>query len=207
MEEKMIGRIGAGTGPDRPGRNEPCPCGSKKKYKRCCGIGAAPQLGTPKSPLSSLSAQNAGALPGGIDPSQLDPQWMMQFSQALGRLPKGQMQRLQAIMQRAMAGKDVTRDAEDLERSLPPDFQALMQSFKLPESVTQTAGADGGAPEKMTEEQAKAIVAKAIESGQIAGDQMKQATALLESSTEAPVTGKNSKLSKFWKGLTSKEGK
>ncbi len=23
--------------PDTPGRNEPCPCGSGKKYKRCCG--------------------------------------------------------------------------------------------------------------------------------------------------------------------------
>lgn len=22
---------------DKPGRNEPCPCGSGKKYKRCCG--------------------------------------------------------------------------------------------------------------------------------------------------------------------------
>ncbi|MDB3958414.1 SEC-C metal-binding domain-containing protein, partial [Opitutales bacterium] len=23
------------------GRNDPCPCGSGKKYKKCCGIGAA----------------------------------------------------------------------------------------------------------------------------------------------------------------------
>jgi len=22
---------------DKPGRNDPCPCGSGKKYKRCCG--------------------------------------------------------------------------------------------------------------------------------------------------------------------------
>jgi SEC-C motif len=26
--------------PSRPGRNEPCPCGSGKKYKRCCGAEA-----------------------------------------------------------------------------------------------------------------------------------------------------------------------
>ena len=26
------------------GRNEPCPCGSGKKYKRCCGEGAADPL-------------------------------------------------------------------------------------------------------------------------------------------------------------------
>jgi len=24
-------------GPKKPGRNEPCPCGSGKKYKKCCG--------------------------------------------------------------------------------------------------------------------------------------------------------------------------
>ena len=22
---------------DKPGRNDPCPCGSGKKYKKCCG--------------------------------------------------------------------------------------------------------------------------------------------------------------------------
>ena len=22
----------------RPGRNQPCPCGSGKKYKKCCGV-------------------------------------------------------------------------------------------------------------------------------------------------------------------------
>ena len=26
-------------GGDHPGRNDPCPCGSKKKYKQCCGKG------------------------------------------------------------------------------------------------------------------------------------------------------------------------
>ena len=25
------------TGTKKPGRNEPCPCGSGKKYKNCCG--------------------------------------------------------------------------------------------------------------------------------------------------------------------------
>src|SRR5216684_916348 len=26
------------------GRNEPCPCGSRKKYKRCCGSPVAPAM-------------------------------------------------------------------------------------------------------------------------------------------------------------------
>ncbi|MEG2355650.1 MAG: SEC-C metal-binding domain-containing protein, partial [Clostridia bacterium] len=25
--------------PGAPGRNQPCPCGSGKKYKHCCGAG------------------------------------------------------------------------------------------------------------------------------------------------------------------------
>ncbi len=25
------------TSSDQPGRNDPCPCGSGKKYKKCCG--------------------------------------------------------------------------------------------------------------------------------------------------------------------------
>ena len=29
--------VGAGGGAAEPGRNDPCPCGSGRKYKRCCG--------------------------------------------------------------------------------------------------------------------------------------------------------------------------
>src|SRR5437868_1454584 len=87
------------------GRNEPCPCGSGKKYKRCHGVSAAPKLSTPKTNPFAAGGES------GFDPSQLDPQWMAQFSGALQRLPKGQMQRLQAMMQKAMSGKDVTREA------------------------------------------------------------------------------------------------
>lgn len=87
-------------------------------------------------------AGSAGGMPGGLpfDVNSLDPQWMMQFSQALQRLPAGQMQKLQAIMQKAMAGKDVTREAADFEKHLPPQFQSLLKSFKMPEGA---AGAPG----------------------------------------------------------------
>ncbi|MBM3811211.1 MAG: hypothetical protein FJW20_06195 [Acidimicrobiia bacterium] len=30
-------------------RNAPCPCGSGRKYKRCCGVHAAPVLGAPRA--------------------------------------------------------------------------------------------------------------------------------------------------------------
>ncbi len=35
---------------DKPGRNDPCPCGSGKKFKNCC-ISKTPQTSAPK-PLS-----------------------------------------------------------------------------------------------------------------------------------------------------------
>lgn len=114
------------------GRNEPCPCGSGKKYKRCCGVSAPPKL-------SSQSAQNAAL--NGADPNQFDPQMMAQMTELLRKLPKGQMQKLQALMQKAMSGKDVSRDAQALEGSLPVEFQQLLQDFskKYPDSETPEA--------------------------------------------------------------------
>ena len=35
--DELIERIAAGPAPRPVGRNDPCPCGSGKKYKRCCG--------------------------------------------------------------------------------------------------------------------------------------------------------------------------
>src|SRR6185437_6588215 len=112
------------------GRNEPCPCGSGKKYKRCCGVGAAPKLTAPAASLAP------GAFPGGGNfeqfRDQMDPQMIQQFTQMLGRLPKGQLQKLQSIMQRAMAGKDVTREAQEFEHTLPLEMQNLMHSIQMP---------------------------------------------------------------------------
>jgi hypothetical protein len=35
--DEWLGRLATGPAPHRVGRNDPCPCGSGKKYKRCCG--------------------------------------------------------------------------------------------------------------------------------------------------------------------------
>ena len=35
--EKAAPEIEEPAPPPRPGRNDPCPCGSGRKYKRCCG--------------------------------------------------------------------------------------------------------------------------------------------------------------------------
>jgi hypothetical protein len=154
------------------GRNEPCPCGSKKKYKRCHGVDAAPKL--------SISTQQAPAMPAGFDPSQFDPNqfdpnMMLQFSQMMSKLPKGQLQKLQNLMQKAMAGKDVTREAKEFETSLPVEFQTLLGGFQMP-AAAMGAGLpditlDSDAAPQMTEEQARAIVDAAAKDGKISSEE------------------------------------
>ncbi len=179
------------------GRNEPCPCGSDKKYKRCCGVDAAPKLGAPKAmPWTQATGSNPDAAqaqgPGGLpfDPSQLDQEWMGKFSQAMQRLPRGQMQRLQSLMQRAMAGKDVRRDAEEFERTLPPELKNLMGSFQMP-GIAPQADSSG----EMSEEEARRIVAQASAEGKISSDEAQELLA----------TDGRSKLSKLWGKVTGKK--
>lgn len=163
------------------GRNEPCPCGSRKKYKRCCGVDAAPRLSSP-----DLSSENStGTSQPFLDPSalsNLDPQMMMQISQAMQKLPKGQLQRLQAIMQKAMNGKDVALEAQELERTLPKDFQETIQSLsasygpdmlqKLQQQNEVTTEPPSEAESQaMTEEQARALVAQAAAEGTISKEE------------------------------------
>jgi len=165
------------------GRNEPCHCGSGTKYKRCHGVSAAPKLSTPKAnPFAGVGAGAAGGMPGGLpfDPSQLDPNFMNQFAQAMQRLPKGQMQRLQAIMQKAMAGKDVTAEAAEFERSLPPQLVQMLSGFKMPGMPGVGEGTGAGLPDietsavgptDMSVEDARAIVEKAMAEGKISQDE------------------------------------
>jgi tetratricopeptide (TPR) repeat protein len=45
-----------------PGRNDPCPCGSGKRYKNCCGLLAAPGSGALPATSARPSLQEIGAL-------------------------------------------------------------------------------------------------------------------------------------------------
>jgi predicted O-linked N-acetylglucosamine transferase (SPINDLY family) len=47
----------------QPGRNDPCPCGSGKKYKKCCGVAAA---ATPRTDISALLARAEAAFKRGL---------------------------------------------------------------------------------------------------------------------------------------------
>ena len=174
-----------GAADEKVGRNEPCPCGSGKKFKRCHGVSAEPKLTLPKmNPAASTGTETLGAapsvpgLPAGFDPSKLDPQMMAGFAQALQRLPKSQIQKLQALVMKAQSGKDVSREAMELEKSLPPQFQEMMRGFAL-----QATMAMAGSEADLTPDQARAIVEKAAAEGKISQE---EATKLLEASAGAP---------------------
>lgn len=186
------------------GRNEPCPCGSGKKYKRCHGVDAAPKVTAP-SPSPNPLAGMANA-PGGMpfDPSQLDPAMMSQFMSAMQRLPKGQLQRIQSIMQRAMAGKDVSREAAELERTLPPDFQALMAG--MTGMAGMASGLQGGAAtessiDSMSADEAKKIVEKAVSEGKLTADQATELLGATHPGGEAASTEKTGKFGKLWRSI------
>ncbi len=131
------------------GRNDPCPCGSGKKFKKCHGENT-PWQGNAKptevATQDAAGAEAAGAEAAGFDPSKMDLNWLAQFSGAIQRLPKGQLQHLQSLMQKAMAGKDVARELEEFQRKLPPSFQEMLKaSPELDQQMdqAQSAGTTG----------------------------------------------------------------
>jgi hypothetical protein len=134
----------------------------------------------------------------------MDPQMMQQFAQALQRLPRGQLQRLQAIMQRAMSGKDVTREAQEFEQALPLEFQEMLRGFKMPGMPDLDATASQPAQniqgtEEMTEDQAREIVAQAAAAGKISAD---EAEGLLKTQAADRTNPKESGgIGRFWRGI------
>lgn len=170
------------------GRNEPCHCGSGKKYKRCHGVGAAPKLSAPAAPVAA-----AGVPMGGFDPSQMDPAMMQQMTKALQRLPRPQLMRLQSIMQRAMAGQDVAKEAAEFERILPPEFSQMAMQMMMAQGMV--GGAAAGGPTEMNADEAKQIVAKAVSEGKMTAEQAKELLggedpqAILEKSEKKGLSG------------------
>ena len=196
------------------GRHEPCPCGSGVKYKRCHGVDAPPKYTERKMP--ELPADLAAGMPSpgaGFDPSQMDPAALMQVSQMLQRLPKGQMQKLQSIMQRAMTGKDVTREAQEFERLLPPDFVEAMKGFALPgmpspaDESALLAPAETvapSAPMNLSAEEARAIVEQAVKEGKVSADQVADLLPGASGSEGTPGVDSAQKTS-FWSRFTGKK--
>ena len=125
------------------GRNDACPCGSGKKFKKCHFSESQNWRGN-SAPLTNSNenseSSDTSGFPGGVDPSQLDLTWMADFSSAIQRLPKGQLQRLQGLMQKMMAGKDVARELAEFQRTLPPNIQDLLGRAPQMNAQADSAG-------------------------------------------------------------------
>lgn len=164
-------------------RNSPCPCGSGKKFKRCHGVDAAPKLSA-AAPMDPARLAAAGGGMPGFDPSQLNEAQraqMGQIAQAMQRLPRGQLQRLQSIMQRAMAGKDVSREAQEFERLLPPELQDMAKGFMGAGGMAGMPGMMGGAPAAAPEldvEAAKKLVRDAVARGEVSAEEAEKLLAV-----------------------------
>jgi hypothetical protein len=174
---------------------------------------AAPKLGAPRAmpqlpQMGEASGAAGGQMP--FDPSQIDPAMMAQMNTALQRLPKGQLQRLQSMMQRAMAGKDISREAAELERTLPPDFQAMMKGFSMPGASGESAlpqalpatPSTAPASEDMSVIEARKIVEAAVAEGKVSKE---QAENLLKNAPEGEPEAKG--FAKLWRGMTGKTDK
>lgn len=200
MDENKTTDLTAASSTPTPtlGRNEPCHCGSGKKYKRCHGVSAAPKLGTPKNASFGAMDPSATGGMGGFDPSQMDPHMMKQVGNALKRLPPAQMQKLQSLMQRAMAGQDVAKESADFERMLPPDLMQMLQSMNpmAQAASAATMQADAAASIESVDE-AKKIIEKAMRDGNLS----KEEGARLLSGEAAQESGKKG----FLKSLFGKK--
>lgn len=144
------------------GRNDPCPCGSGKKFKKCHAdtVGSTWQGNTPAmpEPTADAGAEGGADAAPAFDPSKMDLNWLAQFSSAIQRLPKGQMQQLQALMQKAMAGKDVTRELEEFQRRLPPSIQELLAKSPELDQQYQEAQAGSDQPAELSDEQKEKLI-------------------------------------------------
>ena len=136
------------------GRNEPCPCGSGKKFKKCHGENQVWQ-GNSKPLVTSEEASVEGEAPdlGGFDPAKMDLAWLADFSSAIQRLPKGQLAQLQNLMQKAMSGKDVNRELEELQRKLPSNVQELLSKSPQLDQQLEDASKDVASPTELTDDQ------------------------------------------------------
>jgi hypothetical protein len=77
---------------------------------------------------------------GGVDPSKLKPETLMQLTKLVQELPPSMLTRMQTLMHNAMAGFDVRKDMEEFERNLPAGFREKMAAL-----VYEAHGVSGAA--------------------------------------------------------------
>jgi hypothetical protein len=152
-----------------------------------------------------MGAGSGGKLPPGVDPSQFDPALVQQMAGMMQRLPRGQLQKLQALMQKAMSGQDVTKEAMELERIMPPEFLKSMEAMR-PQLMSQAAAAGMPIPgdEEMSAEEAERIVKEAVQAGRLSEEEAKLALSGAATGSDEG-EGKTSRWGKLWSTLKGRK--
>ena len=122
----------------RPGRNDPCPCGSGRKYKRCCGnpleagTGPVPPIGDPGNP-------DVGPFGGSAPREELEDVFASLRRDVAGRDFES-MEELQAFLDSRMAHRN-RQGREEFDGLDPETMQALLsRPFESPSVVEFAEG-------------------------------------------------------------------
>lgn len=158
------------------GKNEPCPCGSGKKYKRCHGMSDVEraQLVDPDTLPKTKPGADMGALSGamgGFDPNSMDPEQLKEVQKLISKMPKGQLRKLQGLMQRAMNGQDVMAELAQFESLLPGDFKNQLEAFS---------------DDQMDFDEARKVLEEAVERGEVSREDADALLAGAPTKSEAP---------------------
>jgi tetratricopeptide (TPR) repeat protein len=113
----MSGPLGAAA---PPGRNDPCPCGSGRKYKLCCGAAGSHRPG--EAVPSILRAATPIVPPGGTARKVLD---LGPLSEA-GRIREEAQRRLRSLYPDPLAALRLPSDSPGAERGPTPQRQVEM---------------------------------------------------------------------------------
>jgi len=123
-----------------PGRNEPCPCGSGRKFKHCCGREPAPAIAAARAPAESSAW--------GLLQAGQAAQAEAECERVLARAPLDGQTLLCLALARHAQGKDGLAALESASRALPEDAQvhyllgqALEEKGLLPRAAASLARA------------------------------------------------------------------
>ena len=123
------------------GRNDPCPCGSGKKYKKCCGLHSPAEAGTPAPGKFRFEPGSYGGPGAGYAPSLLcqkqisETDWRDHFVLANPQKPCGDEASAVAIaeadLEEAFERKENGGTDADLAMSLKSKGYMNVEGFRV----------------------------------------------------------------------------
>jgi hypothetical protein len=111
---------------EKTGRNDPCPCGSGKKYKRCCLAKDAQLPATPRVPAAKAASVAPAPRPK-LDPQRL-PELLREFARSAPKGERGEIEQLLAETGPLLAYVERQPEIEAASRALDAhraDFDQL----------------------------------------------------------------------------------